>query len=73
VGAAERIDQETGDAIDAYERATFSEAITPVVDRADQPKIAAAWTAGRKMSESDAAAYALAIIAEQSTLARTAS
>ena len=37
--------------------------MAPVVDRADEPEIAAAWAAGRAMSESDAAAYALATVA----------
>ncbi len=42
--------------------------MAPVVDRADEPEIAAAWAAGRAMSESDAAAYALATVAEQTPL-----
>ncbi len=66
IGAAERIDKQTGFGVflaDESERAVLDDATAPVHDRADEPAIAAAWAAGRAMSESDAAAYALAIVA----------
>jgi hypothetical protein len=45
-----------------YERSAYEEAVALVVDRTDEPEIAAAWAAGRAMSESDAAAFALAAV-----------
>jgi hypothetical protein len=65
LGAAETIDEQIGQAMEPYERAAYAEAVAPVVERANDPEIAAAWAAGRAMTESDAAAYALATVAEQ--------
>ena len=65
LGAAETIEEQIGEEMEPYERSAFAEALAPVVDRADEPEIAAAWAAGRAMSESEAAAYALAAVAEQ--------
>ena len=42
----------------------YVEAVGPVLERADEPDIAAAWAAGRGMSESEAVAFALAAVAE---------
>ncbi len=64
LGAAEAIDEVTGWLMEPYEREAFAEAVAPVLARVDEPVIAAALAAGRLMSESDAAAYALATVAE---------
>jgi tetratricopeptide (TPR) repeat protein len=64
LGAAEKLQELTGEEVYApYERLAFDEAVTPVVARADEPTIAAAWAAGRTMSDSEAVAYALATMA----------
>ena len=65
LGAAETLEDETGDSMDEYERLAYAGAMAPVLERADEPDIAAAREAGRAMSESDAAAYALATVARQ--------
>jgi predicted ATPase/class 3 adenylate cyclase len=75
LGSADRIDDETGFLWDTFERDTFTEAIAPVFERANEPGIAAAMAAGRTMSEADAVAYALAWVADRpprKTLARKA-
>jgi predicted ATPase/class 3 adenylate cyclase len=65
LGTADRIDDETGFLWDTVERDAFDEVAAPLLDRVDEPEIAAALAAGRAMSESDAAAYALAWVADQ--------
>ena len=65
LASADRMLDETGYLMEDYERETFDEALAPVLDRADEPEIAAALAAGRDMSEADAAGYALATVAEQ--------
>ena len=65
LGAAETLQELTGETMYLYERSTFEEGATLVLARVDEPEIAAAWAAGRAMSEADAAAYALATVAEQ--------
>ena len=70
LGAAERIDEQTGFGVflaDESERAVLDDATAPVLERAGEPDIAAAWAAGRAMSEADAAAYALATVAEKAS------
>ena len=64
LGAAEKLQERTGQELPAaYVRPAFDEAVAPVVNQADEPAIAAAWTSGRAMSDSEAAAYALATVA----------
>ena len=67
LGAAEQIDEDTGSPGWSYARAVLAEYVTPIASRADEPEIAAALAAGRAMSESDAAAYALATVAQETT------
>jgi hypothetical protein len=65
LGAAEAIDEKSGwPDMDAHERQAV--AATTALSRSDAPEIAAAREAGRAMSDSEAAAYALATVAEQS-------
>jgi predicted ATPase len=47
-----------------YESLAYEEGVTLVTKRGDEPEIAAAWAAGRAMSEPDAVTYALALAAE---------
>jgi hypothetical protein len=65
LGAAGRIEEEIAWQMQAYERDAFDEAVASVLERADDPEIASALAAGRAMSDSEAAAYALATVAEQ--------
>jgi predicted ATPase len=65
LGAAETIIDEIHEHVYDRERATYDEALAPVVSRAHEPEIAAALAAGREMSDSEAAVYALATRAEQ--------
>ena len=53
--------------MDPYEGSAFGEADRLVVDRADEPEIAAASAAGRAMNEADAAAFALATVGAEAT------
>jgi hypothetical protein len=48
-----------------FRRIVFEEATAPLLERANEPELAAAWAAGRAMSESDAAAYALEALPNQ--------
>jgi predicted ATPase/DNA-binding SARP family transcriptional activator len=59
--AAEAIDEQTGYLMEPYEQRTFANAMKTVAERAEEPEIAAARAAGRAMTESAAAAYALAL------------
>jgi tetratricopeptide (TPR) repeat protein len=63
IGAADRIDDETGFLWDAFDRDPYDEATAAVLTRANDPEIAAALAAGRAMSDAEAAAYALATAA----------
>jgi predicted ATPase/class 3 adenylate cyclase len=65
LGATEALQEQIGAEPDPYERDALAQALRPLTQRADEPEIATALAAGRKMSESDAVGYALATIAEQ--------
>ena len=65
LGAAGRIEEETAWQMQSYEREAFDEAVAPVLERATEPEIASALAAGRGMSDSEAAAHALATVSEQ--------
>ena len=66
LGASETVERQIGEEIDLpYARSAYAEALAPLVERAEEPEIAAALAAGRAMSESEAAAYALLAVAEQ--------
>jgi predicted ATPase/DNA-binding SARP family transcriptional activator len=69
LGASETLEEQIGEAMHTlpHARSAFEEAVAPVVDGADEPDIAVGWASGRAMSESEAAAYALATITEQTT------
>ena len=65
LGRAERTTEETDWVMEPYERDAYAEVLGRVLDRADEPELAAALAAGRAMSEADAAAYALATVADR--------
>jgi predicted ATPase/class 3 adenylate cyclase len=65
LGAAEAIGEQIDYSMAPYERSALEDAVASVFDRATDPEIAAAWAAGRAMSEDEAAAYALATVAER--------
>jgi predicted ATPase/class 3 adenylate cyclase len=70
LGAAETLQERTGETLPAwYERPAFEGPLAPVLERADEPLIAAALAAGHAMTESEAAAHALANVAGQSAAA----
>ena len=62
LGAAEAIDEKSGwPEMDAHE--LLAVAATAGLNPSEVPEIAAAWAAGRAMSDAEAAAYALATAA----------
>jgi predicted ATPase/class 3 adenylate cyclase len=69
LGAAEKVEEQVGQEVQLYSRPAFAEATASVLERREEPGIAAAWLEGRAMSETDAAAYALATLAERAPLA----
>jgi predicted ATPase/DNA-binding SARP family transcriptional activator len=64
LGAAESIEEGAGwpTTMDPYEQAAVAEGTTLVLGIAGEPELEAAWAAGRAMSESDAATYALSAL-----------
>jgi predicted ATPase/class 3 adenylate cyclase len=68
LGAADVIEEEIGEKLQGYAARIYAETAAPVLDRLDEPNIAAAHAAGRAMSQSDAAAFALATVAERAPL-----
>jgi predicted ATPase/class 3 adenylate cyclase len=60
LGAAERIEEETGWSGVAHEREALGEVLAPVLARTGEAEIAAALAAGRAMTDAEAAAFALA-------------
>jgi tetratricopeptide (TPR) repeat protein len=60
LGAAEAIEESANwPGLEWYERAALAEAIAPVIEQMAEPEITAAWAAGRAMSETEVAQYAL--------------
>ena len=64
LGASEALFEPLGQPIEAYAVRAFDECGAPVRARLDEPELAAAWAAGRTMSEADATEYALSATAE---------
>jgi predicted ATPase/DNA-binding SARP family transcriptional activator len=63
LGAAEKAHEQMGEDVQPYARKVFDEANRFVLERREEPAIAAAWVEGRAMSEADAIAFALAAVA----------
>jgi hypothetical protein len=71
LGAAATLQERTGEGVhEPYERPAFEEALAPIAERADEPPIAAALAAGRKMTESEATSFALGTATEQVAIDR---
>jgi hypothetical protein len=68
LGAAETIEEEIGERVQGYARRIYTKTAAQVLERLDQPQIAAAHAAGRAMSQADAVEYALTNVAEQAPL-----
>ena len=64
LGAAEALHERLGQPVDDYAVRAFAEGSAPVRDRLAEVELAAAWAAGRALSEADAAAYALKTVTE---------
>ena len=63
-GATESVEERVGEKIQAYAGRVFDQRTAPVRERLAEPAIAAAWAAGREMSEAHAVSFALATAAE---------
>jgi predicted ATPase/class 3 adenylate cyclase len=68
LGAADVIEEEIGERPQGYAVRIYAETAAPVLDRLDEPELAAAHAAGRAMSQADAVAFALATVNEQPPL-----
>jgi len=68
LGAADMIEEEIGEDIQGYAATIFTETGARVLDRLDDPQIAAAYAAGRATSQPEAVAHALAAVAERAPL-----
>ena len=63
-GAAEALYERLGEPIEDYAIHAYAEGSAPVRERLGEVELAAAWAAGRALSEADAAAYALKTVTE---------
>ena len=71
MGAAESVEERIGEVAQPYARRAYDEAAAAVHKRLDQPAIAAAWAAGRALSEANAVSFALATAAEWTPLTQS--
>jgi predicted ATPase/class 3 adenylate cyclase len=65
MGAAESVEERIGEQTQPYARRAYEEGAALVRERLEEPAIAAAWGAGRTLSETDAVSLALATAAER--------
>jgi hypothetical protein len=68
LGAAAAIEEQTGEAMQGYAVDAYTKTAAPVLDRLDEPDVAAAYAAGRAMTQADAAAFALGAVAREARL-----
>ena len=68
LGASEALHERLGVPIEDYAVRAFAEGSAPVRERLGEVELAAAWAAGRALSEADAAVYALKTVTELPTL-----
>ena len=64
LGAATAIEEQTGESMQGYAVDAYTKTAAPVLDRLEEQDVAAAFAAGRAMTQEDAAAYALASVAD---------
>ncbi len=68
LGAAEALHERLSQPIDKYAVRAYADCSAPVRERLGEAELAAAWAAGRALSEADATAYALMTVAELAPL-----
>ena len=68
LGAAEGTTERIGEDVQPYAKRAYDESAALVRERLAEPAIAAAWAAGRAMSEADVVSFALATFGEQTPL-----
>jgi predicted ATPase/class 3 adenylate cyclase len=68
LGAAEALHERLGQPIEPFAARAYADCSAPVRERLGEAELAAAWAAGRALSETDAAAYALTTVAELAPL-----
>jgi predicted ATPase len=64
LGAAEALHERLGEPIQSYAARAYADCSAPVRERLGEAELAAAWAAGRALSEADATAYALTTAAQ---------
>jgi len=68
LGTSTALQVRIGEALQGYSVDAYAEVSAPVLDRLDEPDLAAAFAAGKAMSESEAAELALASVGRKSPL-----
>jgi predicted ATPase/class 3 adenylate cyclase len=68
LGAAESLHEQIGQDIETYAKKAFATGADRVHESLGEPAVAAAYAAGRAMSEADAVAFALSVVAERAPL-----
>ncbi len=64
LGAAEALHERLGQPLEPWAARVYTDCSAPVRERLGEAELAAAWAAGRALSEADAAAYALTTVAD---------
>jgi len=64
LGAAEALHERLGRPLEPWAARVYADCSAPVRERLSEAELAAAWAAGRALSEADAAAYALTTVAQ---------
>jgi Tetratricopeptide repeat len=64
LGAAEALHERLGRPLEPWAARVYTDCSAPVRERLGEAELAAAWAAGRALSEADAAAYALRTVAD---------
>jgi predicted ATPase/class 3 adenylate cyclase len=64
LGAAEALHERLGRPLEPWAARVYTDCSAPVRERLGEAELAAAWAAGRALSEADAAAYALTTVAD---------
>jgi hypothetical protein len=64
LGAAEALHERLGQPLEPWAARVYADCSAPVRERLGEAELAAAWAAGRALSEADAAAYALTTVAD---------
>jgi hypothetical protein len=64
LGAAEALHERLGQPLEPWAARVYADRSAPVRERLGEAELAAAWAAGRALSETDATAYALMTVAD---------